>query len=242
MATDLAEAEFAAMIGVPVAQLAALEKEGLPHLTRAKEKRYPTPMGVTWFIEYSVARRVGGIPPRVNQLDLAALLGIVPRQVKNLVDGGKLPSMIEHGKRVYPLPAAVHEFVKYKVDQVSKDDDKLDALDQAKLRKLTAEAEDAEMDLLQKRGELIDRVTSQRAVAEIVGGLDGQMSEAPSRHSRKLIGLKNESSARKALREIINAERTRWAATVAAVGRRIQVVAEDLTPEPEEASAENSDG
>lgn len=222
------------MIGVPTAQLAALEREGLPTVAkaRAKAKLYPVPRAITWYIEHSVARRVGGIPPRTNQQDLAGLLGVVPRQVKNLVDTGKLSSMIENGRRVYPLPLCVHEFVKYQRELAqAKDGKPMNPLDQAKLRKLNAEAEQAEMDLLRKRGELIDRPTSERAMSEVLQALRSEVDQMPGRYGRKTVQVSSAAKSRAIWRECSNELLVRLGASVAAVGRRIQIIAEDLTPE-----------
>lgn len=235
MAADLPEAEFAAMIGVRTEQLAALERDGLPTVGKAKKKRYPVPRAITWFIEYSVDRRVGGVPPRVNQHDLAALIGVTPRTVSNLVTAGTISSLIEKGKRVYPLPVVVHEFIKYQKELGSTTKGKeMDPLDAARLRKLNADAEQAEMDLLRKRGELLDRVTSERAISEILQALRSQGAQAPGRYDKRFVQLPTAAVARALLREMFNAEFTRWGATVAGIGRRIQVVAEDLTPDEEE--------
>ncbi len=222
------------MIDVPVAQLAALEREGLPTVSKSKAKLYPVPRAITWYIEHAVARRVGGIPPRTNQQDLAGLLGIVPRQVKNLVDTGKLSSIVETGRRLYPLPLCVHEFVKYQRELVQVKKDELDLLDQAKLRKLNAEAEQAEMDLLRKRGELLDRPTSERAMSEVLQALRSEVDQMPGRYARKTVQLTNAQRSRAVWREAANELLVRLGSAVAAVGRRIQIVAEDLTPEEAE--------
>jgi phage terminase Nu1 subunit (DNA packaging protein) len=240
VATDLTETDFAAMIGVPVEQLAALEREGMPTIGKAKTKRYPVPSAIRWYVDYAVARRVGGIPPRVNKKDLAALVGVVDRTVTNLVDAGKVPSLIENGRRLYPLPAAVHEFIKYQKElaQGTKKDD-MNELEKARLRKLNAEADQAEMTSLRLRGEFIDRVTSQRAIAEIVQSLRSQVGQAPNRYGRKFVAIPTEAKARQVLKLVLNDELVRWGAVVAAVGRRIQVVAEDLEPiESDEAVTE----
>jgi hypothetical protein len=234
VATDFSAAEFAAMIDVPVAQLAALEREGLPTVSKSKAKLYPVPRAVTWYIEHAVARRVGGIPPRTNQQDLAGLLGIVPRQVKNLVDTGKLSSIVENNRRLYPLPLCVHEFVKYQRELVQVKKDDLDLLDQAKLRKLNAEAEQAEMDLLRKRGEMLDRVISQRAISELLQALRSEVDQREGRNARKTVQLSSVAKSRAVWREASNELLVRLGAAVAAVGRRIQIVAEDLTPDEAE--------
>jgi phage terminase Nu1 subunit (DNA packaging protein) len=229
------------MIGVPIEQLAVLEREAMPTVGKGKEKRYPLPGAIRWFVDYSVARRVGGVPPRVNQQDLAALLGVVPRQVKNLVDSGKITSIVEGPKRLFPLPQTVHEFVKYQKELAGAGKkDALDPLDAAKLRKISAEADQAEMDLLQKRGELLDRVTAQRGLSEVLQALRSQLGQAPNRYDRKFVGLTSATKARAVLKTVINSELVRLGAVVAAVGRRIQVVAEDLVDE--EAQTEEGSG
>ncbi len=238
MATDLTESDFAAMIGVATEQLASLEREGLPTVGTGKAKRYPTPMAVRWYIDFVVTRRVGGIPPRANQQDFAALVGIVPRQVKNLVDNGKITTVIDGSRRLYPLPLAVHEFIKYQKDNAAgARKEELSELDAARLRKLNAEADKAEMEALRDRGEQMMRVDSERAIGEILQALRSQINQAPNRYSRKFVGLTTEAKSRQMLKSMFNGELVRWGAAVAGVGRRISIVAEDLTPDDEESSA-----
>lgn len=220
------------MIGVASEQLVALEREGLPTVGTGKAKRYPVPMAVRWYIDFVVQRRVGGVPPRANQQDFAALVGVVPRQVKNLVDSGKITSVVEGNRRLYPLPGAVHEFIAYQKELVKGGKgEQLGALDMARLRKLNADADQAEMDALRKRGELIDRVTSERAIGEILQAIRSQIGQAPNRYARKFIAIQTEAKARQTLKTILNGELVRWGAAVAAVGRRIAIVAEDLAPD-----------
>jgi phage terminase Nu1 subunit (DNA packaging protein) len=241
VAIDVAEAELSAMIGVPLEQLAALERDGMPVIGKAKGKRYPLPGAIKWFVEYSIARRVGGVPPRVNQQDLAGLLGVVPRQVKNLVDTGKISSVVEGGKRLHELPKVVHEFVKYQKELAGAGKkDALDPLDAAKLRKMTAEADAAEMELLHKRGELLDRVTAERAMGELVQAMRSEVQQVPARHDRNVIGLKDAAHGRKALKSVSNELLVRMGAVVAAVGRRIQLVAEDLQTDGDDEPKEDA--
>lgn len=242
MATELSEGDFAGVIGVPVAQLAALEREGLPVVTRAKEKRYAMPAAAHWFIEYSIARRVGGIPPRVNQQDLALLLGVVPRQVKNLVDAGKIPSVVEGPRRLYPLPQAVHEFVKYQRELAQGTKGATtDPLQAAKLRKLNAEAEQAEMALLRDRGELVERVLQQRTLGEIFQAVRSAIEQVPGRHDRKFVGLSSAAAARKVLRQVMKGDVLhRISAVVVTIGRQVQLVDETGEDPVQEADAEDA--
>lgn len=220
------------MIGVKVEQLHALERDGLPTVQKGKGRRYPIPAAIRWFVDYSIERRVGGVPPRVNQQDLAGLVGVVPRQVKNLVDAGKLSSVVEGARRLFPLPLAVHEFIKYREELAREGRQRaVDPLKEAQIRRLTAQAEQEELELLRKRGESIDRITAVRAHADLLSALRSQALQAPNRHARKFVQLPSVPRARQALRALFNDELVRWGAAAAQVGRRIQLIGEDDSPE-----------
>lgn len=235
MATELTESDFAEAIGVRVADLAALEKDGLPVVKRKAGVRYPLPRALTWYIDHAITSRVGGIPPRVNQRDFATLVNISTRQVKNLTDAQKLSTVVEHGRRLWPLPKANHEFISYQVAlRASGSGEKLGALDEARLRKLNADAEASELALLKQRGELIDRTLAEQSMARVVQGLRAQLLQFPARYERDLVGLPTALEVRAVLKPAINSELTRLGAAVAQAGRQLQLVEADGAPDDDE--------
>lgn len=240
MATELPPAEFAAAIGLKVDQLPALERAGLPFVTRKKGARvYPLPGAVRWYIEHALTTRTGNVPPRINQKDLAELVGYSPRQISNLVDDKKLTTIVEGGRRVYPLPLAVHEAMKHREELArGKTEEKLSAHDAAKLRKWEADAQSAELDLMERRGELIDRALAARAVGDLLAGLKAQLVQFTPRYEADLVGLDTRLKVREVLKPAINQEILRLSAAAAQVGRRIQMI--DATNEDDESSLEEA--
>lgn len=226
MAIELTPADFAEAIGVKVNELAKLERDGLPFVSRKKDGHvYPLPRAVRWYVDHVVSTRVGGIPSRTTQKELAMLTGYTPRQVSNLVDEGKVKTIVEDGKRLYPLPQAVIEVIAHRESTArGKSGEKMTALDEAKLRKLEAEAESAELSLLERRGELLDRVLVERAFGELLQALKAQLVQFHPRYEADLVGLDSRLKVRAVLKPAINAEILRLSAAGAQVGRRIQAL------------------
>lgn len=242
MATELSAADFAAAIGVQPSELAALEKAGLPFVNRKKDGRvYPIPQALRWFIDHSLTTRVGGIPPRTTQKELATLTGYSPRQVSNLVDDGTVKTVVEGGKRLYPLPQAVLEIIAHREATArGRSAEKLSALDEAKLRKMEAEAQSAELTLMERRGELLDRVLVERALGDLLQGLKAQLVQFVPRYEADFVALDSRLKVRAVLKPAINAEIQRLSAAGAQVGRRIQSI--DATAEPDEPETEEPSG
>jgi hypothetical protein len=246
VAVELAPPDFAAAIGVKLGDLAALERAGLPFINKKKDGHfYPLPAAITWFVERAIATRVGGIAPRMNQKDLAMLVGYTPRQIANLAEAGTVKTVVEDGKRLYPMPAAVQEIIAYRETLArGKTDEKMSALDEAKLRKYLADAGDSELTLQERRGELIDRALASRAIAELLQALKAQLVQFPSRYEADLVDLSSRTKVRGVLKPAINAEISRLGAAAAQVGRRIQMI--DATIErdgdDEDGDEEEADG
>lgn len=246
MALELGPKEFADAIGVKVEQLAALERAGLPFVAKkASGHAYPLPAAVRWYVDHALATRVAGVPPRTTQKELAALVGYSPRQISNLVEEGKVKTVVEDGRRLYPLPAAVHEVIQYiEVRAGAKKEGALGALDAAKLRKLDADAQAAELTLQERRGELLDRVLVERALSELLQALKAQLVQFAPRYESDFVGLESRAKVRKLLKPAIHAEIQRLSAAAAQVGRRIQAIdatadrGDDDGAEPDAAEAE----
>ncbi|MHB1297282.1 MAG: hypothetical protein ACYC0B_02035 [Gemmatimonadaceae bacterium] len=243
MATELSATDFAEAIGVKVADLPALERAGLPFVNRKKDGRvYPLPRALTWFVDHAVTTRVGGIPPRTKQKDLAALVGYSPRQISNLVDDGKVKTVVEGGHRLYPLPDAVHAIIAHREEQArGKSGEKMTALDEAKLRKMQADAEASELTVMQRRGELLDRVLVERAISELFQAIKAQLVQFTPRYEADLVDLETRVKVRGVLKPAVNAEITRLASAVAQVGRRIQMIDAENDADPDEDENEEGD-
>ena len=256
MPSELSAQEFADAVGVKVADLPALERAGLPFASRKKSGRvYPMPRVVTWYIEHAVTSRVGGIPPRTTQRELATLVGYSPRQISNLVDDGTVKTVVEGGRRLYPMPDAVHAIIAHRESQArGKQGKKISVIDAAKLRKMEAEAESAELDVMQRRGELLDRVLVERTISELFQSIKAQLVQFTPRYEADFLDLDTGVKVRAVLKPAIHSEIGRLASAVAQVGRRIQAIGaendQDIEPDAEaepardqyELAAEEADG
>lgn len=242
MATDLSPADFAEAIGVPLGELAALERDGLPFVNRKKEgRRYPLPAAIRWFVGYSVTNRVGGIPPRTTQSELATLVGYTPRQITNLVNEQKVATLVERGKRVYPLPQAVIEIIAHREAMArGKSGEKVSELEEAKTRKAKADAELAELQLMRERGEVISRLLAVQALGEMLQALKGQLIQFAPRYEADFVGLDSRLKVRAVLKPAVNAEIQRLQTAAAQVGRRIEAIAaaEDVDDESDDEEAD----
>jgi phage terminase Nu1 subunit (DNA packaging protein) len=245
VATELGPTEFAAAIGVKVADLAALERAGMPFVSRKKDGHvYPLPSAITWYVDRAVVTRVGGIAPRMNQKDLARLVGYTPRQISNLADEGVVHTVVEEGRRLYPMPDAVHEIIAHRESKArGKTGDKMTPLEEAKLRKYLADAGDSELNLLERRGELIDRPLANRVLAELMQSLKAQLVQFPSRYEADLVGLDTRVKVRAVLKPAINAEITRLGSAAAQVGRRLSMIDATVERDDEDSDEpEDADG
>jgi phage terminase Nu1 subunit (DNA packaging protein) len=151
---------------------------------------------------------------RLAQKDLAALLGLSTRQVRNLVDAG-MPVVSEGGKLWYDGPACVAWYVGEK-EKAAKSDRSVEAIDEARerARKLRFEADLAELKVARERREVAP-MSEWRAAADDeaarVGGVIGQMpSEFASVLAARLGVSVRQASA--VLREIADGVRARLAA------------------------------
>lgn len=241
MATELGPSEFAAAIGVKADRLPELERAGLPFVNRKKQGHvYPLPAAVTWFVQHVLSTRAGGVPPRVNQKELASLVGFTPRTLTNLVDDNKLTTIVEGGKRYYPTDKCVREIIKHREEVArGKSGNATDEAEAVKLRRETAKAEREELALLKDRGELIARPLAERAIGELLASLKAQLVQFPSRYESDLVGLESRVQVRAILKPAIHQEIERLSAAAVQVGRRIQMIDGAVEPDPD---AEDADG
>jgi transcriptional regulator len=88
--------------------------------------------------------------PGVSQKELADHLGLTTRQVRNLTDEGVLTREVRSGKPSYPVAENLQRYVDWKVRQA-----RPTTFDEARLRKMLAEAEEAELKLAHARGRML---------------------------------------------------------------------------------------
>ena len=124
----------------------------------------------------------------VNQKELAALLGLTTRQVNNLVEKG-MPVVSENGKRLYDAPRCIAWYREAKVAEAVRANAPAD-LEEAKARKMSAEAELAEMQRDLERGRLMPVVDAEKAVGEIVGMVRAKLMAMPGKIGPLMVGCR----------------------------------------------------
>lgn len=217
-------AELARVLSLTTTAAAALEREGLPVTKRKKRKLYPLAKCVAWYVDYRL--RKAPLPPRTTPTRFAQLVSITSRNVSYLIEKG-LPTIVEGGTRTLPLPDAVHWYIKYRVAQAGGAGEALNDLDKMKLRKLEAETQQQEIQLMKTRGELVDRVTVERLLADILQSLRAEMLNFPARWADDFLGCTTRLEMRQRVKHAINEALARLGSAATAAGERIQIVEED---------------
>lgn len=120
----------------------------------------------------------------MSQKVLAAALGLTPRQIHNLVALG-LPREVNGGRAEYPWPAALRWYVTYREEAAAKRAAP-DNADDAKVRKLIAEARLAEITVAEKESTLVPAATLDAVVGELAERLRAVLINIPSQYGLDL--------------------------------------------------------
>ncbi|MCC7134120.1 MAG: hypothetical protein IT352_15790 [Gemmatimonadales bacterium] len=128
------------------------------------------------------SRRPPAKPWQVSQQELAELLGISTRQVRNLEAVG-LPSRSTKGRKCYDAAAAVAWYLAYKVPVTS------ETMKAAELRRTVAAANLAELRFRREAGELVPVADAVEVVERMLGQLRSQLVTLPQRWAPRLVGV-----------------------------------------------------
>lgn len=105
----------------------------------------------------------------------------------------------------FPLEACIAWFVDYRVSIASRS---VSELDLARQRKVTAEAEMAELDLAARRLDLVPVEATRTVMADIASRLRAQLLAVPGRYSARIVNLATLPDAQRALdhamRDVLN--------------------------------------
>lgn len=144
-----------------------------------------------------VAAKPSGAVLEVSQREIAEIIGVSVRQVRYLMDDG-LPAVARNGDRVFPVPAAVQWYLARKVTEAKRAaaDDPLEA---AKIRKMTADADRAELETEKLRAEVVTVDYMAKELDRTLQHLRGMCLAFPGRHAPELVGCPTEVEARKRL-------------------------------------------
>lgn len=90
----------------------------------------------------------------ITQRELADRLGLSTRQVRNLRDDHGLPQIVRNGKPFYRWPDALHWYIQFKIQEAERRREP-PSYEVARTREMLARAEMAELELAQRRGQLV---------------------------------------------------------------------------------------
>ncbi len=139
---------------------------------------------------------------QVTQAALAKLFGIDVRTIRRWTTDG----MPHEGKSGRAILYDVAVCIAWRREEDRKEAEDLrhpKTLEEARTRKVAAEAELAELDLMERRGELGTVEEMDEVITTGFGRMRALGMGIPSRHARDFVGLKTVTAARNALRGLI---------------------------------------
>lgn len=116
-------------------------------------------------------------------MEFAAITGLSTRQIRNLEKAGMPCRDGEGNRKAYPLPDALQWYVAEKMREAERSA-KPSGLEEAKVRKMEAEAELKQRDLLRSRGELVPLEWMESEFAAALATLRAAIQTVPVRHGR----------------------------------------------------------
>lgn len=134
----------------------------------------------------------------VNQAQLAAVLSLTTRQIRNLQDEG-MPSRAVGNQRQYDLRQVVPWYVARKQEEA-----KPERKSEADARKALAEARLKELDLAEREGELVPLAVHRRVMGEVFDDVRSNLLNLPGKVAPQLTGLTSPREAVAILRPAVD--------------------------------------
>lgn len=135
--------------------------------------------------------------------DIASLLGVSERMVRNYIKDNKLPCNGDGRGRRFAWPQVREWYVQYRIElagsrgslgvSVPPIDD--ETLDQATLRRVKAEADLKELQLARERGQVAAVADVERVLSAAVMAVQTQVLAVPSRLATQMLGLEDHARA-----------------------------------------------
>ncbi len=122
----------------------------------------------------------------VSQEELAGLLGVTPRWIRDL-DRRGLPSSGSGKAKRYPLPEAIRWYTEHRVEAAT--DRQGAGLQAAMTRRQIAAARTAEMQLAQLEATLIPRGVHAKVLDQVCSELQDRLTAVPRRYAPELVGI-----------------------------------------------------
>jgi phage terminase Nu1 subunit (DNA packaging protein) len=129
------------------------------------------------------------VKPWVTQKELCELMGLKERQVATLCARPGAPQKRQGTKWVYAWPGFVRWYGDER-ERAGRDKARPATEDEARKRKLAAEAELAELDLATQRKELMTVEQFDKLVSETFARVAAQLKTAPTKYAPDVLGVK----------------------------------------------------
>jgi excisionase family DNA binding protein len=167
--------------------------------------------------------------------DIASLLGVSERMVRNYIKDNDLPCVGDGRGRRFVWADVREWYVSYRIEkdgsrgneacQIPEDD--AENMEQASLRKLKAEADLKELELATKRGEVVAIEDVKRSVENVAASLKSAILAMPSKLATRLVGMKD----KRAINDVLTGEAEELC-------RKLQHVADKPVDDGEESDGE----
>lgn len=140
--------------------------------------------------------------------DVAELLGVSERMVRNYIKDNDLPCRGDGRGRRFAWPEVREWYVQYRISLsgsrgslgVSMPEVGKESIDQAVLRRTVAEANLKELQLATGRGDVVAVKDVERSVGKVAAGLKTAILAMPSKMAGSMVGLKTKAQAAEVLR------------------------------------------
>lgn len=124
-----------------------------------------------------------------SQTEIAEILGLTTRQIRNL-EGEGMPHRAEGNRKLYPLPGAVQWYYQREIARAMPTD-----FEEAKARKMAAEAALAELELAQAEGRIVTVDDMEKMLSSPLYRLRAKMLSLPSKWAPSLVGCRTVAEA-----------------------------------------------
>lgn len=139
--------------------------------------------------------------------DVAALLGVTDRQVRNYVKDKALPCRDDGRRRLFSWPDVLEWYILFRLEksgsrgkpEPSPDPIQSESMEVALCRKTIAEADLKELELATKRGQVIAVSDVQRTMANLAKAMQTKILSWPTKMASRLVGLKEREQIRHVL-------------------------------------------
>ena len=138
-------------------------------------------------------------PTTVPLSELAQALALTDRRVRQLADLGVIPAQLR-GR--WQLIGSVQAYIRY-LRRSSTDGTEADTLEFARRRKVSAEAELAEMELGQLRGTLVTTDDALKRFAAVLEQLRARLLNSPGKYAPQFLGIRTIPEAQLRLEAMI---------------------------------------